>query len=69
MNNIKINETVKTPNGPGTFQFYMWSEGQKVAAVAHKPDAQIDYDKCQGHMGDGRGMWILCTYPESEVSA
>lgn len=69
MSTPKTNDTVITPNGPGVYQFRMWSEGQELAAVSHPVTAPIDFDKCHGHMGDGRGMWYLCTYPMSEVSA
>lgn len=65
---LKPFDTVTTPNGRGIFQFRMWSEGQELAAVSHKPDAPIDFDKCQGHMGDGSGIWYFCTYRKEEVT-
>lgn len=64
---MKTNDTVTTPNGKGIFQFRMWSEGQVLAAVSHKPDAPIDFSKCVGHMGDGTGAWVLCAYRIEEV--
>lgn len=65
----KLNDTVSTPNGPAIFQFNMWRDGQKLAVVSHKPNAQIDLNKCQGYAGDGKGIWYLCEYLTSEVTA
>lgn len=65
----KLNDQVSTPNGPGIFQHYLYSQGQKLAVVSHKPDAPINLELCQGYAGDGSGIWYLCEYRVEEVQA
>lgn len=65
----KLGDRVDTPNGLGIFQFPIYSHGERYYLVSHPVAAQIDPDKCKSVQGNGKGVWYLCGYDASQVTA
>ena len=66
---LKLGDKVSTPNGLGTFQFPIFSHGDRYLLVSHPVTAQIDPDKCRSVQGSGKGIWYLCGYDSDKVTA
>ena len=64
---IKLGDKVNTPNGIGTFQFPIWSHGERYVLISHPATAQIDPEKCKSVQGNGKGIWYLCGYETEQV--
>lgn len=66
---IKLGDKVQTPNGIGTFQFPIYSNGERYVLVSHPATAQIDPEKCKSVQGNGKGIWYLCGYEAGQVTS
>jgi hypothetical protein len=66
---LTLGQSVTTPNGPGTYQFPLWSDGDIYHMVSHPIKATINPDLCRALYGGGKGIWWLAGYNLDQVEA
>lgn len=63
---LRVNQRVNTPNGPGVIQGRMVEDGRTLILVAHDPkDPKISERMREKFTG---GIWILLRYPLDQIT-
>ena len=64
---LRVNQTVNTPNGPGIVQGRMEEDGETIILVSHDPKNPLVSEAVREKFITG--IWVLRKYPLAQVTA